>query len=362
MINDKKALYDKAIRLSQICNACRYCEGFCAVFPAMEKRRDFDIKDMDYLANLCHQCGECLYACQYAPPHEFDITVARDFSAVRKESYKKFTTLKFLSSAFEKAGLVTAVLLLIVLAVFIGITSGSFNKDVSGNFYEVTSYNTMVSLFGIFALITLIVVVISCVKFARSIGFSGVRFIDWMSALKDALTLKNLGGHDYEGCTFPNGENRSNLRRYFHHFTFYGFLLCFIATCLAAFYDHILNYHAPYPFLSAPKLFGTIGGISLLIGCAGLFVLKLKADPELLDVKSLNVDYALIFMLFLSALTGLLLMLLRTTPVLSYILVLHLSTILSFFIIVPYSKMMHLFYRYLALVKNARECRLNTHN
>ena len=25
-------------RQLQICNACRYCEGFCAVFPAMTRR------------------------------------------------------------------------------------------------------------------------------------------------------------------------------------------------------------------------------------------------------------------------------------------------------------------------------------
>ena len=25
----------EAARMLQICNACRYCEGFCAVFPAM---------------------------------------------------------------------------------------------------------------------------------------------------------------------------------------------------------------------------------------------------------------------------------------------------------------------------------------
>ena len=31
--------FSKAERLMTICNACRYCEGFCDVFPAMEKRR-----------------------------------------------------------------------------------------------------------------------------------------------------------------------------------------------------------------------------------------------------------------------------------------------------------------------------------
>jgi MinD superfamily P-loop ATPase len=39
-----------------VCNACRYCEGLCAVFPAMELRRDFSGGELDYLASLCHGC------------------------------------------------------------------------------------------------------------------------------------------------------------------------------------------------------------------------------------------------------------------------------------------------------------------
>ena len=31
----------EAQRCTTICNACRYCEGFCAVFPVMELRRKF---------------------------------------------------------------------------------------------------------------------------------------------------------------------------------------------------------------------------------------------------------------------------------------------------------------------------------
>ena len=43
---DLKALLDpdaasEVTRVMQICNACRYCEGFCAVFPAMTRRRSF---------------------------------------------------------------------------------------------------------------------------------------------------------------------------------------------------------------------------------------------------------------------------------------------------------------------------------
>jgi citrate/tricarballylate utilization protein len=31
----------EADRLMTVCNSCRYCEGLCAVFPAMEMRRAF---------------------------------------------------------------------------------------------------------------------------------------------------------------------------------------------------------------------------------------------------------------------------------------------------------------------------------
>ena len=50
-------------RQMQICNACRYCEGFCAVFPAMTRRLEFGKADIHFLANLCHNCGACLHAC-----------------------------------------------------------------------------------------------------------------------------------------------------------------------------------------------------------------------------------------------------------------------------------------------------------
>ena len=36
-------------RIMTICNACRYCEGYCAVFPAMEKRTQFGPADLGYL-------------------------------------------------------------------------------------------------------------------------------------------------------------------------------------------------------------------------------------------------------------------------------------------------------------------------
>ena len=79
--------HEETARIMQICNACRYCEGFCAVFPAMERRRLFDVGDTAQLANLCHHCGACYHACQYAPPHEFAVNVPLTLAERRAETW-----------------------------------------------------------------------------------------------------------------------------------------------------------------------------------------------------------------------------------------------------------------------------------
>ena len=70
-------------RALAVCNACRYCEQYCPAFQALEQRLNFATADVNYLANLCHGCGECLYACQYAPPHEFAVNIPQAMAKVR---------------------------------------------------------------------------------------------------------------------------------------------------------------------------------------------------------------------------------------------------------------------------------------
>ena len=79
----------EADRLMTVCNSCRYCEGLCAVFPAMEMRRAFPDGDLNYLANLCHGCGACYYDCQFSPPHEFNVNVPRVLAQVRGEFLRR---------------------------------------------------------------------------------------------------------------------------------------------------------------------------------------------------------------------------------------------------------------------------------
>jgi citrate/tricarballylate utilization protein len=89
-------------RVMQICNACRYCEGFCAVFPAMTRRIEFNAADVHYLANLCHNCGACLHACQYAPPHDFAVNVPLAMAKVRQETYIDFAWPHALGSLYKR--------------------------------------------------------------------------------------------------------------------------------------------------------------------------------------------------------------------------------------------------------------------
>src|SRR5215213_428498 len=109
----------EAARQLQICNACRYCESFCAVFPAMTRRLEFGVADVHYLANLCHNCGACLHACQYAPPHEFAVKVPRAMAQVRVKTYEHFAWPKPFGAAYRRNGLAIALATALGLALFL---------------------------------------------------------------------------------------------------------------------------------------------------------------------------------------------------------------------------------------------------
>ena len=110
---------NEARRLMTICNACRYCEGLCAVFPAMEMRRDFADGDLNYLANLCHGCGACYVDCQFSPPHEFGVNVPKTLAGVRAHSYRAYATPAIFRPLFDRNGLATAIVAAISIAVFL---------------------------------------------------------------------------------------------------------------------------------------------------------------------------------------------------------------------------------------------------
>lgn len=357
-----KAL-EEAGRVMTICNSCRYCEGFCAVFPAMELRRTFTSGDLKYLANLCHNCRDCYYACQYAPPHDFSLNFPKAMAELRLETYGEFASPRFLSGLFQQNGItVFMVTLLSIAAMFIsavitGGLSGIFGTYTgTDSFYAVIPYALMVAAFSVLALLVAYAFWRGIGNFWRETASGEEKLLSRhgnTGALWDVLTLKYLegGGH---GCNYPDDEF-STIRRTMHHAIFYGFAACLASTTIAAIYDHIFHLPAPYPLMSWPVALGTIGGLLIVIGTAGMLYLKSRMDRRPGASKGFAMDIGFNLLLLSTSISGLLLLVFRESSLMGMLLILHLGLVMAFFITMPFGKFVHAIYRYIALVRHSQE-------
>jgi citrate/tricarballylate utilization protein len=341
-------------RQMQICNACRYCEGFCAVFPAMTRRLSFGGPEAHYLANLCHNCGACLHACQYAPPHEFAVNVPRAMAQVRLKTYEEFAWPRFMGVLYWRNGLVVAVTTAAALAIFLVLLMISRSADgiepLKGNFYAVFPHSALVSMFGAVFLWAILAMCMGAKRFWSSISPGVVGRPAASEATKDALTLRYLDGGHGEGCN--DEDDRFTLRRRrFHHLTFYGFLLCFASTSVATIYHSVFGWEAPYALMSLPVLLGTLGGVGLVIGPLGLLWLNGKRHALHRDPAQRPMDIAFIVLLLATSVSGLALLLWRDTAAMAMLLAIHLGIVMALFLTLPYGKFAHAVYRCAALLK-----------
>ena len=353
----------EADRLMTICNSCRYCEGLCAVFPAMEMRRAFSDGDLNYFANLCHGCGACFSDCQYAPPHAFNVNVPQTLAIVRGQSYQAYAWPRALAPLFARNGLAISIIAALGVAAFVagfvawhdraalfGVHTGA------GAFYRLMPHDAMVALFGLAFGYAVLAMVMGARLFLNDMRTPLATLRQPQSvwqAMRDAGSLRYLDGGG-AGCA-DTVDAPSDQRRVYHHLTFYGFMLCFAATSTATLYHYLLGVDAPYPWYDLPVMLGTLGGIGLLIGPIGLLKAKWTRDPALRDEAQSGMDVAFLAMLFLTSLTGLLLLLLRATPAMGLLLAVHLGVVFSLFVTMPYGKFVHGIYRFIALVRYARE-------
>jgi len=341
-----------------ICNGCRYCEGFCAVFPAMTRRLSFEAADIHYLANLCHNCGACLHACQYAPPHEFAINVPRAMAQVRGKTYSDYAWPAPLGQLYRRNGLTLSLALAAALALFIWLAADA--PAGAADFYAIFPHNFLVSLFAPVFLFAVMALGIGVRRFWRDItpATSGAPLSPPAAAeaTHDVLRLKYLDGGHGDGC---NNEDDafSQSRRRAHHLTFYGFLLCFAATSVATIYHYVFGWVAPYDWPSLPKVLGAVGGVMLCVGTLGLFRLKLVRHPLHGDPSQKNMDYGFIGLLFLTSATGLGLWALRGHAQMPLVLAIHLGCVMALFATLPYNKFAHGVYRTAALLRFAVEKR-----
>ncbi len=347
-------------RVMQICNACRYCEGFCAVFPAMTRRLAFGAADVHYLANLCHNCGACLHACQYAPPHEFGVNVPKAMATVRGQTYADYAWPPGFGALYRRNGLTLSLALAASLAVFLALAAlrnGTLTTpNTAGSFYAVFPHNLMVGMFAPIFVLAVLALALGLRRFWREVSPGKATGEALAETLHDVARLKYLGGGHGDGCN--NEDDAFSLaRKRFHHLTFYGFLLCFAATSVATVYHYALGWPAPYGYATLPKLLGVTGGISLLAGTAGLFWLNLRRDPQHGDVAQRPMDRGFVALLFLTSATGLALMLARHSAAMGPLLAVHLGVVMALFLTLPYGKFAHGVYRGAALLKWAIEKR-----
>jgi len=359
-------ILEEADRLMTVCNSCRYCEGLCAVFPAMEMRRSFSDGDLNYLANLCHACGACYTDCQFSPPHEFNVNVPKTLAIARAESWATYAWPGALSGLFARSGLAISIIAALSVAAFILGFAAFTDRQVlvgvhtgPGAFYALMPHNVMAALFGLAFLYAIVALAMGVRAFWRDIGEPIGMLVEPASlwqAMKDAGRLRYLDGGGM-GCVNED-ERPTDHRKIYHHLTFYGFLLCFAATSVATLYHYFLAREAPYAWWDLPVALGTLGGIGLLIGPAGLLAEKFKRDPALVDEKRTGMDVAFTVMLLLTSLTGLALLVWRDTAAMGPLLALHLGVVFALFITLPYGKFVHGLYRYVALVRYAKEQRM----
>jgi citrate/tricarballylate utilization protein len=330
----------------------------------MTRRLEFGKADIHYMANLCHNCGACLHACQYAPPHEFAINVPKAMAQVRGQTYADYAWPPALGLLYQRNGLAVSLALAAGLGLFLVLAmlqQGTlWGAPVVGGFYAVFPHNLMVSLFAPIFLFAVLALGLGVTRFWRDVtpATSGAELTTpaAFEATDAALRLKYLDGGHGEGC-HNEDDAWTHARRRCHHLTFYGFMLCFAATSVATVYHYALGWTAPYALPSLPKLLGVVGGVSLLVGSCGLAWLHLHRHPDHGDRAQRPMDLGFITLLALISATGLLLWLLGSTAAMPLMLAIHLGTVMALFLTLPYGKFAHGIFRTAALLRFAIEKR-----
>ncbi len=401
---DDRALLDEARRQMTVCVVCKYCNGYCPVFRAADGRPALTDADLLYLANLCHDCRSCWHACQYRPPHAFAVALPAVLARVRALSWRRMVLPSWLaprhrepSSKDEGEAIQSTVhgplariassLTLLAMTCLPAVTTRPGHRRTAllalactllvplvtlavvpsavlfaphhgpGAFHAVIPRGPMVWGAALALLVPLAWVGVAMTRFWWVIGGGspGQILRALPEALGDVLALRHLDGGGL-GCNDVDGRF-SPWRRRMHHLILYGFLLTVAATLSAAISHHLLGMRAPYPWLSAPVLLGTAGGVSLLAGVAGMTVVRARADPAPQAPETRADGALLLALLAATAASGLALLGLRETAAMGMLLALHLGTVLALFVTLPFGRLMHAPFRALAILRAAIERR-----
>ena len=148
-------------------------------------------------------------------------------------------------------GVTIALALAASMALFLSLavsrTGALLGRPLGGDFYAVFPHGLLAWTFGLVFLFACVALAIGATRFCRDIStgratLAGARRSDAPAR----STLRYLGGGHGQGCN-DEDDAFTLRRRRFHHLTFYGFLLCFAATCVATLYHYVLGERRSLP-------------------------------------------------------------------------------------------------------------------
>jgi citrate/tricarballylate utilization protein len=346
-------------RQLEVCNACRYCEGVCAVFPALERRSVLTDSDIVQLAHLCHDCRACFDVCPYAPPHLFAVNLPREFAARRDDTIRSLGARATRSGPVGRRG-PRAVLAWFIgaVAIVVGVVmthDGGQRTLPSGSPYRVVGSAYLLIGSGVVGAIALLGLALGGHRYWRAVGGRTRDLLSFRAtrgALADAASLRYLRGG---GIPCTTGSEAPAPRRLLHQLLVVGLGLCFGATIAAAVLADLLDRPPPYGWASVPVLLGTVGGVLLVGPALALRSLDRHRDraPSAPAVAIQNA--ALLDALAVLGATGLAAECLRSTEAGAPLLVVHLVVVWSTLLVAAWSKLAHAQYRLLALVRDRVE-------
>jgi citrate/tricarballylate utilization protein len=228
-----------------------------------------------------------------------------------------------------------------------------------GAFYVLMPHTVMAGIPLVISAFAILSFIIGWRRYWHLTGARWGGFPAFADALRATASMRNLGGDNSgDGAGCPGADDRSSLaRRHYHHLTFYGFMLCFASTSTGTIYHYVFGREAPYGYFELPVVLGTVGGVMLCWGTAGLWREKRRMEPAVRPFSKLGMDYAFIWLLFWVSATGLILLGVRETSFMGLALAIHLGIVYAFFLVLPFSKFVHAIYRFAALLADAGEVR-----
>jgi citrate/tricarballylate utilization protein len=349
-------LFVEAERQLNICNSCRYCEGYCPVWPTLETMTELSEDGLKHLSSLCHDCRDCFSACMYTAPHEFALNPPALFSAVRQETYREYTWPPRPGWARGTRGIaaltVAVIVVVLALAALLHSDTSSSGSLNGASPYRLIPHWVLVGIVSAPVVWGVLVAALGACRYWRDVHGSLrelARPTTWLAALADGVRLRYMRGGGME-CTYPT-EEPSGRRRAYHAWLVGGLFLCLWSTIAAGVEEEFAGWQPPYPFLSVPPLLGTAGGLAMIAGSVGLLLEKRASAAALSAPAMRRADYLLLSSLLVLAVTGLLTLALRTTPLFLGILVVHLVAVITCFAVAPYTKFMHFVYRMLSIYK-----------